>query len=83
MGGTSWPGTEPVELAQHTSTYEYDGSGNVIYIGRALPGTAKTATGWQIQKLTWSGTTMTDIQWANGTRDYTAIWNDRASLSYS
>lgn len=83
MPGASWPGTQPVDLSQYTSTYEYNGSGNPIYIGRAVPGTAKNAPAWQIQKLTWSGSNVTDIQFANASLLFKAIWDDRASLSYS
>lgn len=83
MAGTSWPGVQPVELTSFTSTYEYNAGGNPIYIGRAVPGTAKSDAGWQIQKLTWSGSNVVDIQFANASLLFNAIWDDRAGLSYS
>lgn len=66
-----------------TSAYDYDGSGNPIYIGKATAGSAKSTAVWQIKKLTWDGNNLTDIQWANGNTNYDNVWNNRASLSYS
>ena len=69
-------------LVGFTSAFEYDANNNPIYIGTAAPGSAKSAAAWQIRRLTYSGTNVTDIQYANGTLDFTASWNNRASLSY-
>lgn len=82
MSGTAWPGVQPVDLSQYTSTYEYSGA-NPIYIGRAVPGTLKSAPSWQIQLLTWSGANVIDIQFANGSLLFNQIWDNRAGLSYS
>lgn len=67
----------------YTMVIEYDGSNNPIYIGKAKYGTLKSAAKWQIQKLTYSGTNPTDIQWANGEDAFVNIWDNRAALSYS
>ena len=67
----------------HTISCEYDGSSNLIYFGSALPGSAKAAAVWRIAKLTYSGTDMTDLQWADGNSQFDNVWDDRASLSYS
>jgi len=53
------------------------------YIGYALPGTDKAEGKWLIKKLSYSGTKVTDIQFANGVIQWDQIWNDRAGLSYS
>lgn len=67
----------------HTQKMEYSGT-NVIYIGRADPGTAVTEKRWAIQKFTYdSNNLVTDIQWAGGTKEFKFIWNDRASYTYS
>lgn len=67
-----------------TQAVEYDGSNNAIYIGRAQPGTAKSATSWQISKLTYDGSNnMTDLQWCQGNDNFEFVWNDRASYNYS
>lgn len=65
-----------------TIAMEYSGE-NPIYIGKAQPGTAKSAALWQIQKLTYDGNNVTDVQWADGDTDYDNVWNNRDSLSYS
>ncbi len=67
-----------------TQKIEYDGSNNAIYIGRAQPGTAITATGWQISKLTYDvSNNMTSLDWASGLDNFDFIWNNRATYSYS
>jgi hypothetical protein len=70
-------------LAKLTQAFEYNGDGNPIYIGEASPGSAKGDAKWRIRKLTYSGTNITDIQWADGDTNYNNVWNDRVSLSYS
>ena len=56
-------------------------SGTVIYIGLALPGTAKSAALWQIKKLNPTGGL--DTQYADGDAEFDNVWDDRAALSYS
>lgn len=69
---------------QYTLAFDYDGSGNLVYLGRAAPGTAKSAAGWQIQRLPVDGlNNTTDCQFANGVTAFDQVWNNRASLSYS
>jgi len=66
----------------YTVKIEYSGD-NPIYVAKAQPGTAVGSTGWQISKLTYSGSNVTDVQWADGTNAFTKIYNDRASYTYS
>lgn len=65
------------------SLFEYDGSNNPVYIGFAEPGSATSDPAWLIRKLTWSGSNVTAIQYANGSTVFNSIWDNRASLSYS
>lgn len=67
----------------YTLAIEYDANDNPIYIGQAESGTAKTAAGWRIKKLTWFDGNCIDIQWADGTNAFTKIWDNRATYSYS
>ena len=62
---------------------EYDASDNPIYIGKALPGTAGTASAWQLKYLTYdaSGNCIA-IQYAGGTEDFLFKWTLRASYTY-
>ena len=73
----------PTGSARLTTAFAYDGADNLIYAGRAAIGSAKSAAVWQIKKFTYSGTNLTDEQWAGGTSAFDKVWNDRASLSYS
>lgn len=67
-----------------TRLMEYDGSGNLIYYGRAAPGTAASAAAWSIMELTYDvNDNLTSIQWAGGTKAFEHVWDNRASLSYS
>ena len=62
----------------------FDGANNPIYIGRAVPGTATSAAAWQIRKLTYDGSNNPlTILFAGGVPTFTAIWDNRAALSYS
>lgn len=66
---------------------DYDGSGNLIYAGLAIPGTAEGVRSWQIKKLTYSGTNLTSITWpqidSKAETDYSFSWTDRATYTYS
>lgn len=64
--------------------FEYDGSGYTIYIGKAQPGTATSATGWRIQQLTNNANGQpTLILFPNGSPAYNFTWDNRASYGYS
>lgn len=54
-----------------------------MYVGESIPGTATTAAGWRIKKITeLVGGDMT-ILWANGSADFTNVWDNRLTLNYS
>lgn len=63
---------------------EYDGNSNPIYLGIATPGTATSASLWQIRKLTFDGNNnVTAIKYASGSSSFNQKWDDRGGLSYS
>ena len=66
-----------------TVAIDYAGGANPIYIGKALPGASKAAAVWQIKKLTYSGSNVTDLQWAGGSLAFGTVWNSRADATYS
>lgn len=68
--------------SRYTTALDYSGD-NLIYLGLAAPGSDKAAKKWQIRKFTYSGTNVTDIQYANGSLIFNQVWDDRAGLSYS
>ena len=51
------------------------------YNGFAEPGTATSAASWLITKQTISGNVIT-IEFANGSREFNQIWDNRASLNF-
>lgn len=82
--GTTTVQTEYVIDVEFTIALDYDALGNLVYVGRAQPGTGKGDAGWQIMKLTYDANgNLTDVQWADGDEQFDNVWNDRAGLSYS
>ncbi len=64
-------------LVEYTGNYP-------LYIGRARPGAATSAAEWQVCKITYDANyNVTAITWAGGTNDYSNVWDDRATASYS
>ena len=67
-----------------TQVMENDGEGKVIFIGLAVPGSAKSAASWQIRKITYDGIgAATNIQFANSSTAFNQIWDNRSGLAYS
>ena len=66
-----------------------DGSGNAIYVGRALVGTATSDAKWQISFLAYdSNNAPTSQTWpqnsaGNASADYEFVWDDRLTYTYS
>lgn len=82
--GASTVQSEYVIDVEFTIALDYDSLGNLVYIGRAQPGTAKNDAGWQIMKLTYDGNgNLTDVQWADGDEQFDNVWDNRAVLVYS
>lgn len=60
----------------------YDGSDNLEYVGTASPNSATSEAKWKIMKMTYTGSNMQDVLYAdNG--NFTQIWDNRAALSYA
>lgn len=61
---------------------EIDDTGTgIVYVGKAAPGTAKSAAGWIIKRLVKTGLDLS-VTLADGNGNADNVWNDRASLSY-
>jgi len=65
-----------------TEAFDWSGT-SLVYHGWAQPGTAKSETGWAIVRHTYSGSDLTDTQWAGGKATFDNVWTDRVSLNYS
>jgi len=72
-----------VSQDNYTVKIVYVSAGKPQYIGKALPGTASSDAGWQIQKLTYATDDVTDIKWAGGSLAFTNIFDNYASFTYS
>ena len=60
------------------------GFGDITYIGKALPGTAESASAWQIKRINADiAGNVVQIQWADGNTDFDNQWSQRDFLSYS
>jgi len=55
---------------------------STTYLGIAQIGTATSAAGWQIKKISVSGT-VTTIAYAGGTDAFTQVWDNRTGLTYT
>lgn len=61
----------------------YNASGLPTYIGLAKAGTATSAAGWQIRKLTYTGNNVTAVDFADGDNNFDNVWDNYATGSYS
>lgn len=66
-----------------TLAIDYAGGANPVYVGKAKPGTAKGTAEWQIMKFLYSGSDVTDVQWASGSPLFSFEWDERTTYSYS
>lgn len=67
-----------------TLKFDYDVSGNQIYVGWAQTGSLSSASVWRIMQQTFNGSNqVTDIKWPNGSTGFGLIWDIRTSYSYS
>ena len=66
---------------------EYDVSDNLIYSGFALPVSDTSASVWQVRKLVYIGTNLTEVLWpeidGKASTDYSFAYDDRATFTYS
>lgn len=60
-----------------------DTEGLITYIGEADPGTATSSATWRIKRITDNGGDDLDIEWADGTADFSKVWDDRLTFTYS
>ena len=69
-----------LKIADPTACYiqriSYDGS-LPKYIGFSEPGEGTGSATWQIKKLTYDGTSVTEINFANGDLKFDKVWDWR------
>ena len=83
-GGTISPGAIQTNQAPYDTQIDYNGGSNATYVGYAAPGTATSASTWQIKFITYDGSNNPlTITYANGSGAFSFQWTLRASYSYS
>jgi hypothetical protein len=55
---------------------------DLFYKGEALPGTAVAAPSWRISRTTVSNDGDVAEEWAEGSSEFSHIWDNRASYTY-
>ena len=63
-------------------TKVYATSGNDLYVGEAVTGTATSTDRWRIKKIVGYATTVTAEYWANRTTAFDKVWDNYSSYSY-
>lgn len=82
---TNFPDVQSISGTVVSPSYskQYDEvSSSLAYLGTASAGTSNSSALWQIQKLSFTGNSVS-ITWADGNANFDNVWNNRASLSYS
>ena len=69
-----------LNLAQQ---FAYNSDSLVEYAGEAAPGSTTASSVWRIKKLTYSGTNLSKIEFADGNTNFDNVWDNHASLLYS
>lgn len=63
---------------------DYDVDSNPIYIGiTSQAGSAKSDAVWQIRKLVFSSSNLTDTQYPSGSTNFEFVWDDRLTYTFS
>lgn len=78
------PGAGGPPLDPHVRVYENGPSGDVLYEGWALPGTATWDPAWAIRRHVYSSSGHLErSDWANGSATMNNVWDNRTSLKYA
>lgn len=72
-----------VAQTQRVDQVDPDATPEIIYRGKALPGTAENVAAWRIERITIAADGDVTTVFADGDDLFDNIWNNRASLSYS
>jgi hypothetical protein len=65
-------------------SFQYDASGNIIFIGYSAPGSLKSDSTWLIIRNYYdSSDQMVDSRFADASINFDKIWDNRSYYSYS
>lgn len=63
---------------------DYDGSGNLIYMGWAVPGTATYENRWRLMAQFFNTSNkLTSVLWPNNSTGFAFSWDSRSTYRYS
>lgn len=71
--------TQPGATAAYESRNDITSDPNLVYLGKALPGTAISSAGWQIKRYNKSAGHMS---FADDVTTFTKVWSDRTTYNY-
>lgn len=78
--GSNWQRmTQPGESIAYESRNDTTTDTNLVYLGKALPGSATSDAAWQIKRYNKSAGTMT---FADDVTTFTKTWDSRTSYTY-
>ncbi len=86
IGGTGGGGTgvNAQEVIEATVQRRFDvfvSDVSIIYVGYAALGEATSSSTWRIKRITFALGNPTSLQWSGS--GFTAVWDDRTTISYS
>lgn len=74
-------GNQVVKTSEEEATKIDEVSSSLTYVGYAVLGADPSQPVWKIKKITTSGT-VTSIQYPDGKKTFSFIWDDRTTLTY-
>lgn len=72
----------PVISSKKYITNIDEATSTITYVGKAIPGTATSASLWQISRMDTSGISLVEL-FAEGTLNFDKVWDDRILFDYS
>lgn len=69
-------------VGEYSERYDYDESGNVIYLGKALSGSDESENCWRLCKFIYSDGKLISKLYAKGKPGFLFSWADRTSYEY-
>jgi len=74
-------GSVTVDNLDTVYTVRLEESGDIMYVGEAIPGALENATVWRIKKV--DSSSGTSVKWAGGSSNFINRWDQRTGLTYS
>lgn len=77
-------GVYDTPLGKYQINLVYDGSGNLVYVGKANSGKLTSEEAWQIMKLSYTvGGDLQTVTFANGSPAFVFVMDNAATYTFS